>query len=156
MVKARALHERAQGALADESLAEKYTPLSPVYLRTSTGRRRALALWLTGAASENPLDGRRGRQPHLDAPIFTLRSFPASTISASTGCDQRIRNCSTGWPPNLLDSGWSMKHVHRLDRNQRRRLSGAPRQPATLRRTWSVIRENRHLWRMNAGRMESA
>ncbi|MGE5195696.1 MAG: DUF1549 domain-containing protein, partial [Deltaproteobacteria bacterium] len=53
---ARAALEKAQAALSDETLAEKYTAFSPEYPRTSTGRRRALAEWIT--SRDNPLTAR--------------------------------------------------------------------------------------------------
>ncbi len=150
MVKARALHERAQGALADESLAEKYTPLSPVYLRTSTGRRRALALWLTGR--ENPLTAR------VAVNHIWMRHFHAPIVSSVY--DFGVNGVRPTHPKLLdwlaaefMDSGWSMKHVHRLIVTSAayRRASAAGNAPQNLVRD----PENRHLWRMNAGRMES-
>ncbi|MCA9072218.1 MAG: hypothetical protein KDA84_25000, partial [Planctomycetaceae bacterium] len=43
-------------ARADETKTSDYSPLSPQYPRTSTGRRRALALWMT--RPDNPLTAR--------------------------------------------------------------------------------------------------
>ena len=108
---ARAAFDKARAALADESLAEKFTAFSPVYPRTSTGRRRALAEWIT--SRDNPLTARVavnhiwGR--HFHAPLV------ASVYDFG-------RDGSPPTHPELLDwlaaefmeSGWSMKHLHRL------------------------------------------
>ena len=53
---ARTQFENARKTLSDDSQAENYTPFSAVYPQTSTGRRRALAQWMTSC--ENPLTAR--------------------------------------------------------------------------------------------------
>jgi len=150
LARARSALDKARAALADDSLAEKYTPLSPVYPRTSSGRRRALAEWMS--SRENPLTARVAVN-HIWA-----RHFHAPLVSTVYDLGQ---NGAHPTHPDLLDwlacefmeSGWSMKHVHRLIAT-----SAAYRRSSTAgNSTQNVARdpENKLLWRMNAGRMES-
>jgi Protein of unknown function (DUF1553) len=91
--------------------SDKYTPLSPVYPATSTGRRLALARWIT--SPDNPLTARVAVNHiwmrHFDRPLVeTVFDFG--------------RNGKAPTHPALLDwltvefmeSGWSMKKLHRL------------------------------------------
>lgn len=157
----------ANAALADESKAGSYSPLTPVYSRDSTGRRRALAHWITGR--DNPLTARVAVNHiwtrHLHAPLV------ASMYDFG-------RNGARPSHPELLDwlavefmeSGWNMQHLHRLivtstayRRDSRVPLTAARRAPAELVQeragsAGSAVNkdpENRFLWRMNASRMES-
>src|SRR5262245_15831450 len=108
---AQAELEKSQQALAAQLLAGKYTPSGPEYPRTSTGRRRALAEWITGR--DNPLTARVAVNHvwshHFHAPlVVSVYDFG--------------RNGASPTHPELLDwlavelmeSGWSMKHLHRL------------------------------------------
>jgi hypothetical protein len=147
---AAAAVEKARGALADESLAEKYAPLSPIYPRTSTGRRRALAEWIT--SRDNPLTARVavnhvwGR--HFHAPLVaTVYDF------GRNGAAPTHPELLDWLAADLMESGWSMKELHRLI------VTSA----AYRRMSWMVNPsqkiaedpENKLLWRMNTGRMES-
>jgi hypothetical protein len=88
-----------------------YTPLSPVYPKTSTGRRRALAQWIASRA--NPLTARVAVN-HVWARHF---GRPLVETVFDFG-----RNGQRPTHPELLDwlavefmeRGWSMKHLHRL------------------------------------------
>lgn len=147
---AQAALDKARAALVDDTLAEKYSPLSPVYPRTSSGRRRALAEWIT--SRENPLTARVAVN-HIWA-----RHFHAPLVASVYDFG---RNGAPPTHPELLDwlaaefmeLGWSMKHLHRLIVTSAayRRVS------ATGGALQNVTRdpENKLLWRMNAGRMES-
>src|SRR5262249_26768807 len=147
---ARAALDKARATLADESLAEKYSPFSPEYPRTSTGRRRAPAECLTN--SDNPPPARVAVH-HIWA-----RHFHAPLVARVYDFG---RNGSPPTHPELLDwlaselmeSGWSMKRVHRLIVTSAayRRLSSAGGASQNL----AADPENKFLWRMNAGRMEA-
>jgi hypothetical protein len=147
---ARTAVESAQAALADGKLAETYAPLSALYPRQSTGRRRALALWLT--SRDHPLTAR------VAVNHIWLRHFRSPLVASVYDFG---RNGARPTHPELLDwlatefmeSGWDMKRLHRLIVTSAayRRLSsvGEDRQAV------AVDPENRLLWRMNSWRMES-
>jgi hypothetical protein len=101
--------EAATKALAAES--NTYTPLTPTYPTQSTGRRKALAEWITHA--DQPLT------PRVAINHIWARHFgrPLVATVADFG-----RSGAQPTHPELLDwlavelrgSGWSMKHIHRL------------------------------------------
>ena len=140
----------ARNALADESQNDSYTAFSPTYPRTSTGRRKALAEWITGR--ENPLTAR------VAVNHIWMRHFHVPLVASVNDFG---RNGDSPTHPELLDwlavelmeSGWSMKHLHRLivtSATYRRVSTAKDAVP------WVAIDpENRLLWRMNSGRMES-
>src|SRR5690606_18761674 len=108
---ARAAVATAQAALDNEQLAESYEPLSPQFPQASTGRRRALALWITSRS--NPLTARVAVN-HL-----WMRHFRSPLVASMFDFG---RNGARPTHPELLDwlavefmeSGWDMKHLHRL------------------------------------------
>ncbi|HVC99477.1 MAG TPA: PSD1 and planctomycete cytochrome C domain-containing protein [Pirellulales bacterium] len=147
---ARAAHEAARAALADESLAEKFTAFSPVYPRTSTGRRRALAEWIT--SHDNPLTARVavnhiwGR--HFHAPLV------ASVYDFGRAGSPPTNPELLDWlAAELMESGWSMKHLHRLIVTSAAYRRASWMENASRNDTRDP--ENKLLWRMNTGRMES-
>ena len=139
-------------AATDANSSPAWTPLGPEYPRTSTGRRKAFAEWLT--AREHPLTARVAVNYiwlwHTHSPIV-------SSV-ADFG-----RNGAAPINPQLLDwlavefmeSGWSLKHLHRLILTSAawQRSSSSAGESAVS----AVVRdpENRLLWRMNPGRMEA-
>ncbi len=140
---------KAEAAMADMALAETYAPLSPIYPATSTGRRTALANWLV--RRDHPLTARVAVN-HVWGRHFHV---PLVTSVYDFG-----RNGAPPTHPELLDwlavefleSGWSLKHLHRLIVTSQayRRSSAVHDQTANLARD----PDNRWLWRMNVGRME--
>lgn len=142
---AEQLKDQVQKAEASKA---NYKPLSTQYPKTSTGRRRALASWITSA--KNPLTARVGVN-HL-----WMRHFQQPLVKTVFDFG---RNGTRPSHPELLDwlavefmeSGWSIKHLHRLivtsEAYQRQSsVSGNPSQTRDP--------ENRWYWRMNPGRME--
>lgn len=142
--------EKARQRLADQSQVEKYTAFSPVYPQTSTGRRTALAKWIT--CNENPLTAR------VAVNHIWMRHFHTPFVASIYDFGRNGKEPSY---PKLLDwlaiefmeSGWSMKHLHRLivtsDAYRRKSSSKGASQ-------WLKIDpENQLLWRMNSGRMEA-
>jgi hypothetical protein len=106
---ARAALESARKALAGES--PKYTPLSPVYPPRSSGRRRALAEWITGR--DNPLTARVAVNHvwkwHFGKPLVETVSDFGRNGKAPTHPEL------LDWlAVELMDNGWSLKHLHRL------------------------------------------
>ena len=106
---ARRALEQAVGAL--DGPKEGYSPLGPQYPATSTGRRTALAEWMT--ARENPLTAR------VAVNHIWLRHFGAALVPSVIDFG---RNGKRPTHPALLDwlaaefmeSGWDMKRLHRL------------------------------------------
>lgn len=129
---------------------EAYTPLGPVYPRISTGRRSALAAWIT--SRENPLTAR------VAVNHIWMRHFHQPLVST---VDNFGRSGAKPTHPELLDwlavelmeSNWSMKHIHRLivtsDAYLRKSSS------SNHLGNFQTDPENNLLWRMNTGRMES-
>ncbi|MCA9173398.1 MAG: DUF1553 domain-containing protein [Planctomycetales bacterium] len=144
-----------QAALAQERTANPpsgatYTPLSRVYPQTSTGRRAALALWITDR--RNPLAAR------VAVNHIWTRHFHQPLVSSVFDFG---RNGAAPTHPELLDwlavelieSGWSMKHLHRLivsSAAYQRHSTAPPEHPG-------VVHDplNATLWRMPTGRMEA-
>jgi hypothetical protein len=130
--------------------SQQYTPLGPIFPKTSTGRRKALAEWI--ASTSNPLTAR------VAINHMWMRHFHAPLVASVFDFG---RNGSPPSHPELLDwlalefmeSGWSMKHIHRLIvTSQAYRMASAQGKE-----TSNVTRdpENWFLWRMNVGRMEA-
>ena len=147
---AKAKLEKAQANQSDLKVATQYTLLSPVFPEKSTGRRKALALWITDRS--NPLTARVAVN-HIWARHF---HNPLVSSVADFG-----RNGKTSTHPELLDwlatelmdSGWNMKHMHRL-----MVTSQAYRQTSAFAdntQAQALDPENQLLWRMNTGRMEA-
>lgn len=89
----------------------EYTPLSSKYPQVSSGRRATLAGWIT--SKDNPLTAR------VAVNHIWLRHFGQALVDSPHDFG---RNGSRPTHPKLLDwlacelmdSGWSMKHIHRL------------------------------------------
>ena len=142
-----AVQLKDQAQRADASMAT-YKALSTQYPKTSSGRRKALAAWIT--STKNPLTARVGVN-HL-----WMRHFHQPLVKTVFDFG---RNGASPSHPELLDwlavefmeSGWSIKHLHRLivTSDAYQRLSSASGSPSHQKDP-----ENRSYWRMNAGRME--
>ena len=143
---ARTALDKANTALGDQSLEATYTPFGPTFPQTSTGRRLALAHWLT--QRDNPLTAR------VAVNHIWLRHFHSPLVASVYDFG---RNGQAPTHPELLDwlavefmeSGWSMKHLHRLivtSETYRRKAGAGAGEPDP---------ENKYLSRMNVGRMEA-
>ena len=126
-------------------------PAGKGYPKTSTGRRTALAKWLTHR--DHPLTAR------VAVNHIWLRHFGVPLVESVDDFGLRAPE-----PPHLdlldylavelMESGWDMKRLHRLmlsSRTWRRSSSNL----AADERTLAVDKSNRHYWRMNSRRMES-
>ncbi len=124
--------------------------MGPKYPQTSTGRRRALALWIT--RRKNPLTAR------VAVNHIWMRHFHRPLVSSvydfgRNGADPTHPELLDWLAVELMESGWSMKHLHKLIVTSAayRRISSAKGADE-----WSAIDpENKRLWRMNSGRMEA-
>ena len=109
IVAAKTAVETATKALAAES--DKYTSLTPTYPQQSTGRRKALAEWITRA--DQPLTPRVAIN-HIWARHFG-RPLVATVADFGRSGAQPTHPELLDWlAVELCESGWSMKHIHRL------------------------------------------
>ena len=147
---ARTAFAKAQATLSDASLAEKYSSLSQVFPKSSTGRRKALAEWITSPL--NPLTARVAVN-HIWARHFH-EPLVASVQDFGRNGARPLHPELLDWlAVELMESGWSMQHLHRriVTSDAYRRVSSVG--PAS--HEAQVDPENKLLWRMNAGRMEA-
>jgi hypothetical protein len=147
LASSRPLLEKARVAVSGAT-TEEYTPFSPLYPKTSTGRRRALAEWITGR--ENPLTARVAVN-HIWARHFHAPLVATVTDFGRSGALPTNPELLDWMAVELMEHGWSLKHLHRLivtSAAYRRLSTGAASET-------EVDRENKLLWRMNVGRMEA-
>lgn len=146
---ARKAFDTAQASL--DNGGASYASLGTVYPATSTGRRLALANWMT--SKENPLTARVAVNHiwmrHFGTPLVeTVFDFGLNGKGPSNPA-------LLDWLANsFMDQGWSMKQLHRLivtSQAYRRQSSSAGSSDANL----AHDPENRSLWRMNPRRMEA-
>lgn len=127
-----------------------YTRFSPTTSRASTGRRSSLAHWITH--DRNPLT------PRVAINHIWMRHFHTPLVETVYDFGRN------GKPPThaglldwlaveLVENDWSMKHIHRLIVTSRayRMSSSAVGLDGNL----AIDEDNRLLWRMHQGRMES-
>ena len=168
---ARAAVEAASKAA--EAVDGNYSPLSPVYPQTSTGRRRALAEWI--ASRENPLTARVAVNHlwlrHFGRPLVDsvfdfgrngkLPSHPALLDWLACEFSGEERGESSGVFPSPLPplssplstraKPWSMKRLHRLLVTSSTYRMDSRSDAVNAARD----RDNRYLWRYNARRIEA-
>ncbi len=149
VAEARKRAEEAAQALG--RALETYTPVAVPAPKTSTGRRSALALWIT--SKQNPLTAR------VAINHMWLRHFGKPLVPTVVNFGQNGKPASH---PELLDwlatrfmqDNWSMKRMHRLmvtSATYRLRSSdSSPENPDA-----KIDPENRYLWRMNPRRLEA-
>jgi hypothetical protein len=124
---------------------------APVYPKTSTGRRTALAHWVTHR--DNPLTAR------VAVNHIWTRHFGTPLVESVFDFGRQSRQplhqeLLDYLAIELIDSGWSMKHLHRLmltSKTWQCSSSNLGADSDTLTRD----PENSHYWRMNNRRMES-
>lgn len=128
----------------------KYEPLGPIYPGTSTGRRAALAQWIT--SPKNP------RTSRVAANQIWLRHFGEAIVPSVANFGLNGKQPShpelLDWlASELIENNWSMKHLHRqIVLSRTYRLSSAAAETSPNRETDP---ENRFLWRANSRRMEA-
>ena len=170
---ARKLHDAAKAAVeaARKALGapgESYTPIAGArktlesnveteasrgkpFPATSTGRRAALAGWITDR--RNPLTARVAVN-HIWMRHFGTPLVPTVFDFGRKGTPPTHPALLDWLAVDLMDHGWSMKRLHRLivtSDAYRRSSSGLGADGATL----AADPENRHYWRMNPVRMEA-
>ncbi len=105
----------AQQKLAELTAAvvnpgEAFTPIAPVYPETSTGRRTALASWLTDR--RHPLTARVAVNHvwarHFGQPL--VESVFDFGVNGKPPANQALLDALA---VDFMESGWSLKHLHR-------------------------------------------
>ncbi|HEX5102816.1 MAG TPA: DUF1553 domain-containing protein, partial [Pirellulaceae bacterium] len=160
--------EAAQKAAGEPT--ENYTRLTPVHPATSTGRRLALARWIT--SRENPLAARVAIN-HLWLRHFGSPLVPSVFDFGMNGKPPTNQPLLDWLAVELMDSGWQMKQIHKLmvmSRTYRlastqgnggqgtgdREQGGAvPNRQSAIRNPQSTDPENLFYWRANPRRMEA-
>ncbi len=129
----------------------KASQYSPVYPQTSTGRRTALANWITHR--DNPLTARVAVNHIWD------RHFGTPLVDTVFDFGRRApkplhHGLLDFLAIELIESDWSMKHIHRMiltSKAWQRSSSNLDADTQTL----TADPQNRFYWRMNSRRMES-
>lgn len=141
----------SQAESTETQEAVSYTALSPQYPAKSTGRRRALAEWIT--RRDNPLTAR------VAVNHIWLRHFGKPLVESVTDFGNNGKLPSH---PELLDwmavflmhHDWQMKPLHRLIVTSRTyRIDSHPEPPEGVNATRD--RDNRFFWRFPARRLEA-
>ena len=130
---------------------EDALPASEGYPKTSSGRRTALADWLIHR--DHPLTAR------VAVNHIWLRHFSTPLVSSVTDFGLRSpkplhHDLLNYLSAELIESGWDMKHLHRLilsSKTWQRSSSNLKADPNTL----AVDASNQNYWRMNSRRMEA-
>jgi hypothetical protein len=128
-----------------------YSPLTPIYPETSTGRRLALARWITDPA--NPLTARVAINQiwmrHFGTPLV-----PTVFDFGRNGTPPVIPDLLDWLALRLEDEGWRMKPIHRLivtsTAYRMQSVADGPNDPNLSRDP-----ANNFYWRMNPRRMEA-
>jgi len=153
--KAEEAATQAQAAIdaattALEADTAEYTPLGPIYKPTSTGRRTALAHWIT--SDRNPLTARVAVNHvwlrHFGRPLVdTVYDFGRAGTPAT-------HPALLDWlAVELMEHDWSLQHLHRLIvTSSTYQLSSSP--PADH-PNLALDRDNRWWWRADRKRMEA-
>jgi hypothetical protein len=145
---------------------EKYTRLTPVHPATSTGRRLALARWIT--SRDNPLAARVAVN-HIWLRHFGSPLVPSVFDFGLNGKPPTNQPLLDWLAVELVESGWRMKHIHRLIVTSKTyrlasstgfRVQGSDEsslnsEPRTLNPGPSVDPENLYYWRANPRRLEA-
>jgi len=140
-----------QARSAREKTDSSYTSVGKPYPPTSTGRRLALARWITRA--DNPLTAR------VAVNHIWLRHFGAPLVENVFDFGLRSPRPAHAdlldWlAVEFVEQGWSLKHLHRLMvTSSVYRLASGGRQLHAL--NLQLDPDNRSLWRMNTRRLEA-
>ncbi|MGI8978611.1 MAG: PSD1 and planctomycete cytochrome C domain-containing protein [Pirellulaceae bacterium] len=128
-----------------------YTPLSAVFPKQSTGRRTALAKWIT--SKENPLTARVAVN-HIWQRHFGRGIVETPANFGRNGKLPSNQPLIDSLAVELMDGGWTLKRIHRQIVT-----SDAYRRSSQIRTTehpsLAKDAENTYLWRFTPGRMEA-
>ncbi|MBI3863679.1 MAG: PSD1 domain-containing protein [Planctomycetia bacterium] len=131
-------------------IAFRDVPSTAPYARTSTGRRLALARWITD--NRNPLTARVAVNHiwmrHFGEPLA------GSAFDFGLRTPRSVHHELLDWlAVEFMESGWNMKHLHKLIvTSQAYRMQSSPVAADDPNRT--IDPDNKYFWRMNPRRME--
>lgn len=131
---------------------DSYMSMTSVFPEQSTGRRKALAEWLT--RPDHPLTARVAVN-HLWMRHFQEPLVPSVFDFGRNGKPPTHPALLDWLAVELMENGWSMKHLHRLIVTSAayRRVSSNPK--SDIQNQQSIDPDNKLLWRMNPTRMEA-
>ncbi len=141
--------DAARLALAKSDAA--FTPLGPTYPATSTGRRLALARWIS--SRENPLVARVAVN-HVWMRHFGSPLVPTVSDFGNNGKPPTHPELLDWLAVEFMDRGWSLKSLHRLivtSQAYQMRSTAEDASAADL----AGDPDNRFLWRQNPRRLEA-
>jgi hypothetical protein len=145
--------DAAQKAVAEPT--ENYTRLTPVHPATSTGRRLALARWIT--SRENPLAARVAVN-HIWLRHFGTPLVPTVFDFGLNGKPPTNQPLLDWLAVELMDNGWQMKHIHRLivtSKTYRLASTAGMTNDQAPMANASIDPENLYYWRANPRRLEA-
>ncbi|MDG2384332.1 MAG: DUF1553 domain-containing protein [Pirellulaceae bacterium] len=140
-------------ALKDPEKNAEYTSVGEVYPRLSSGRRLALARWIT--RPDNPLAARVAVNyvwmHHLGKPLV------ANVFDFGLRSPEPVYRDLLDWlAVELIESDWSLKHLHRLIVTSRTyQLASTQNASTDWQTNERVDPDNRFLWRGNVRRLEA-
>jgi hypothetical protein len=158
----KAAHEKLAAAKQAQTTAQaelakdngNYTALSPVYPQTSTGRRAALARWIT--SRENPLAARVAANHiwrwHFGRPLVeTVANF------GRNGKPPTHPELLNWLAAELMEGDWTMKRLSRVlvTSNAYHRSSDPIQNPKSKIQNAVIDPDNLYLWHANPSRMEA-
>lgn len=133
----------------------KFTPVGQSYPATSSGRRTALADWITHR--DNPLTARVAIN-HIWLHYFgepLVQSVDDFGLRAARPIQQKLLD----WlAVDLMENNWSMKHIHRLILTSRvYALASSPTSSSdhAFAINTAIDPDNLHFWRANVRRLSS-
>ncbi len=147
-------HTPIMGALKTlENNLESEASRRKPFPKTSTGRRAALAKWMTDRS--NPLLARVAVN-HVWTRHFGQPLVPAIFDFGRKSPEPLHAELLDWLAVELMDHGWSMKHLHRLMvTSQAFRMKSSTEPTETLTIAQKKDPDNKYYWRMNPSRMES-
>lgn len=132
---------------------KEYTSVGESYPKTSTGRRLALANWIT--CRDNPLTARVAVNyvwmHHFGEPLV------ANVFDFGLRSPEPMYRALLDWlAVELMEHDWSLKHLHRLIVNsQTYRLASSTTEPFPSKANQQVDPDNHLYWRANVRRLEA-
>ncbi|GIW87443.1 MAG: cytochrome c [Isosphaeraceae bacterium] len=145
-----AAHQAREAArVALSKTSAEYTPIAPVYPATSTGRRTALARWVTDR--NNPLTARVAVN-HVWARHFGKPLVETVFNLGMSGSRPTHPELLDWLAVEFVEHGWSLKHLHRLI------VTSATYRMASDHADTAAERldpTNATYWRMNPRRLEA-
>jgi mono/diheme cytochrome c family protein len=134
-----------------EATSTKYTALSRIFPEQSTGKRTALARWIT--SRENPLTAR------VAVNHIWMRHFGKPLVKSvynfgRSGAEPTHPELINWLAAELMDHNWSIKHLHQViltSKTYQRSSKGVPAEHPNLMQD----RDNHLLWKFPTNRMEA-